>query len=304
MRFKLASLTFYQTALLQEVLTLEIAPREANFAEQDTEKKRQNLPQLYAHSICHRSAGSHVFGGIFACRLEIGQSDATCGQWRQRHLSIRSESPDFFRLLTRNHWHAAAEWGWPAKTQKRPLFSLGLETAINQKRPTTISTLLTLHSHPTVDTGSGPNEAEHFLLSCQVHLPLTAAGIWPLIKRKKREKSEVQIQEKKKEKKRTLRRRTGLLLYNTLGTLTLQTSCVQFKARGTINPLIIWLIGRWTCERTPLRSNRQQRVVLLYIQWDEGVALSDPTHFNNNGDKQHSSGLISPRTTRLNQLIT
>lgn len=92
----------------------------------------------------------------------------------------------FFRLLTRNHWHVAAEWGWPAKMLKRSLFSLGLETAINQKRPTTISTLLTLHSHPTVDTGSGPNDAEHFLLSCQVHLPPTAAGIWLLIKKRKK----------------------------------------------------------------------------------------------------------------------
>lgn len=71
--------------------------------------------------------------------------------------------------------------------QKRPLFSLGLETVINQKRPTTISTLLTLHSHPTVDTGSGPNDAEHVLLSCQVHLPPTAVGIRPLVKKKKSE---------------------------------------------------------------------------------------------------------------------
>lgn len=89
--------------------------------------------------------------------------------------------------------------------QKRPLFSLGLETAINQKRPTTISTLLTLHSHPTVDIGSGPNDAERFLLSCQVHLPPTAAGIWPLIKKKE----EVRWKFQKKKKKRTLRQRTG-----------------------------------------------------------------------------------------------
>lgn len=46
---------------------------------------------------------------------------------------------------------------------------------------TTISTLLTLHSHPTVDTGSEPSDVEHNLLSCQVHLLLSAVEIHPLV---------------------------------------------------------------------------------------------------------------------------
>lgn len=45
----------------------------------------------------------------------------------------------------------------------------------------TISALLTLYSHPTVDIGSGPNDVGHNLLSCQVHLRLSAVEIHPLV---------------------------------------------------------------------------------------------------------------------------
>lgn len=41
----------------------------------------------------------------------------------------------------------------------------------------TISAPLTLYSHPTVDIGSEPSAVEHNLLSCQVHLRLSAADI-------------------------------------------------------------------------------------------------------------------------------
>lgn len=83
---------------MQEVLTLEIAPRGANFTKQDTEKKKRRgkpATTLRTPNLPPRHSEPRVWG-IFACRSEIGQSDATCGQWRQRHLSIRSESPGFF----------------------------------------------------------------------------------------------------------------------------------------------------------------------------------------------------------------
>lgn len=111
---------------------------------------------------------------------------------------------------------------------------LALATAINQKRPTTISTLLTLHSHPTADTGSGPNDAEHVLLSCQVHLLPTPAGIRPLVWKKKKKKSEGGMKKCFADAPVSY-----CITARWLGTFTLHTSCVEGKARGTINPLII-----------------------------------------------------------------
>lgn len=83
-------------------------------------------------------------------------------------------------IRTQNHWHASVEWGQPAKCKIIVCYSLACACDKSKCR-TTISTLLTLYSHPTVDTGSGPNDVEHNLLSCQVHLLLSAVEIHPLV---------------------------------------------------------------------------------------------------------------------------
>lgn len=72
-----------------------------------------------------------------------------------------------FMLFTGNRWHVAARHG----AKCNPIYCALLAWDCDKSKcRTTISTLLTLCSHPTVDTGNRPNDVQCVWLSRQVHL--------------------------------------------------------------------------------------------------------------------------------------
>lgn len=111
----------------------------------------------------------------FACRA------ISCNLWTVVAVLYSTSNEKIiseFMLFTRNNWHTAAEPHAKCNT----IFCSLLAWDCNKSEwRTTISTLLTLCLHPTVDTGSRPNDVQHIWLSCQVHLLSTVLEIIHLL---------------------------------------------------------------------------------------------------------------------------
>lgn len=129
------------------------------------------------------------------CVFIFGLFHASCGHsWHFYHHSEWLWMMVFasleLELFTRNHWHVGAE----QDAKFNAIFCSLLAGACDESKCwTTISTLLTLCAHPTVDTGSRPNDVQHIWLSCQVHLLSSALEIihllCELVKKKKKKVS-------------------------------------------------------------------------------------------------------------------